>query len=110
MKIWRMSKGSYFFQVVNETIGENVLLGVLGCVLPRPVRRNLVSGAYQFNYALSVTRSLRLSSCGAQNYLCECNLKDPPGRSLREKRAFPTPIGRRLKFTRRRRIFCRRLQ
>ena len=93
MKIWGMPKGSCLFQAVSRTAGENVLLGVLGCVRPRPVRRvrrDFVSGEDYPNYASSVTRPLGLPPCEARNCIREGNLKsfswkDLPRRiSLRE--------------------------
>ena len=92
MKIWGMPKGSCLFQAVSRTVGEKVLLGVLGCVRPRPVRRvrrDFVSGEDHSNYASSVTWPLGFPPCEARNCIREGNLesfswKDLPRRiSLR---------------------------
>ena len=103
MKIWGMSKGSHLFQAVSGTVGEKALLGVLGCVRPRPirrVRRDIVSGEYHSNYASSVTLPLGLPPCEARNCIHEGNLKsfswkDLPRRiSLREFGRIDEPPGR----------------
>ena len=76
MKIWGMPKRSCLFQAVSRTAGEKALLGVLGCVRPRPVRRvrrDFVSAEDQSNYASSVTRQLGLPPCEARNCIREDN-------------------------------------
>ena len=76
MKIWGMPKGSCLFQATSGTVGEKVLLGVLGCVRLRPVRRvrwDFVSGEDHPNYTSSVSQPLGLFPCGARKYVREDN-------------------------------------